>query len=78
MITLSDQPADGLELQLPASDDVAPARVRLWRERDRVFLQHLDGAPIAVSDMPLAMPLIVLDHGDEISTGTTRVRFEQR
>jgi hypothetical protein len=78
VIHIPDQPAEAIEFRLLAADDVAPARLRLWREQDRVFLQHLEGAPINVSDAPLMMPLIVLDHGDEISTRTTRVLFEER
>jgi len=59
-----------------ASGDGDAIGVRVWRRGGEYFLQHVEGPAPTVAGTRSALPIMVLDDGDEIECGDVRLRFE--
>ena len=64
-----------VEIELPNAS-AATSHLQVWKHGANYMLQQVDGPPIAIAGESLALPIVVLEDGDEISAGEHRFLFE--
>jgi hypothetical protein len=68
----------GSDIVLAAEDGaIAPEHARVWKHGEHFVFHQLDGAGTMIGDLPLTLPLVMLDDGDEIQIGAHRMRFSR-
>lgn len=66
--------AEGVDVHLPGGDGVQ-TDLRVVRRGDAYMLVHLGGPTALIGGQEMLLPVLVLEDGDTIRTGTTSARF---
>jgi hypothetical protein len=48
-----------------------------WEHGERYMMRHALEADVTIGGRPLALPIVTLDDGDEISLGSHKMRFRR-
>lgn len=62
-------------LLVDAEGDVEPAHARIWWHSSHVVFRQLGPGDTLIGGVPLVVPLVMLEDGDDIQIGVHRLRF---
>ncbi|MEX2245346.1 MAG: hypothetical protein WEC75_01550 [Dehalococcoidia bacterium] len=70
-------PGRNARIVVPSAESRAGSEyARVWRRGDRVFLRQAGQNGVKINGQPLALPLVILDDGDEIGIAGQVLRFQ--